>query len=59
MILDGTSEIGARVRSNLCNLLCLRHSIISRVAREQVKTYIPPFVRNFFWATIKFKYRAL
>ena len=30
LILDGHSEIGTHVRSNLCNLICLRHLISSR-----------------------------
>ena len=28
LTLDGNSEIGAHVRSNLCYLICLRHLII-------------------------------
>ena len=31
LILDGNSEIGAHVRSNLCYLICLGHWIRSRV----------------------------
>ena len=30
LILDGNSEIGAHVRSNLCYFICLRHLIRSR-----------------------------
>ena len=30
LIADGSSEIGANVRSNLCHLICLRHLIRSR-----------------------------
>ena len=30
LILDGISEMGAHVRSNLCYFICLRHEIRSR-----------------------------
>ena len=36
LILDGNSEIGAHVRSNLCYLIFLRHLIISR--KSQIET---------------------
>ena len=35
LILDGTSIIGALVRSNLCYLVCLRHSIRSRAVKNR------------------------
>ena len=38
--LDGNSEIGAHVRSNVCYLICLRHVIRSK-AVTNVGIYIP------------------
>ena len=35
-ILDGDSVIVAHVRSNLCNLICLRHLIISISVNNQI-----------------------
>ena len=40
LILDGYTEIGAHVRSNLCYLTCLRHLIIPKV----VRFFFPPKV---------------
>ena len=50
LILDGNSEIGAQVRSNLCVLTCLRHVIRSRAAPNRIfslseKNYFPLYVR--------------
>ena len=36
LILDGTSEVGAPVRSNLCYFICLRHLIKSRAVTNQI-----------------------
>ena len=36
LILDGKSEIGAHVRSNLCYLSCLRHLIRSRAVINHI-----------------------
>ena len=43
-ILDGISEIGAHVRSNICYSICLRHLIRSKAATNRIffkseKTY--------------------
>ena len=50
LIFGGNSEIGARVRINLCNLICLRHFIRSRDVTNQFffleKTYFLSCVRN-------------
>ena len=37
LILDGNSEKGAHVRSNLCNLISLRLLIRSRAARDELE----------------------
>ena len=44
LILNGNSEIGTHVRSNFCELICLRHLIISRAVMNWIfffsaKTY--------------------
>ena len=36
LILDGNSEIGSHVRSNLCCLICLRHLIRSRTLTNRI-----------------------
>ena len=36
LILDGNSEIGAHVGSNICYLICLRHLIRSRVVSNSI-----------------------
>ena len=35
LILDGNSEIGAHVKSNLCYLICLRRFIRSRAVKDR------------------------
>ena len=35
-ILNGSSEIGAHVRSNLCDLICLRHLIKTRAVTNRI-----------------------
>ena len=35
LILDGNSELGARVRSNLCYLICFRHLLGSRAVTNR------------------------
>ena len=45
LILDGTSEIGAHVRSNFCLLTCLRH--LSR-AREEENLFFLAFAKDLF-----------
>ena len=50
LILDGNSEIGAHVRSNLRYSICFKHFIeswsISNLILFSVKTYFPSYVRN-------------
>ena len=52
VLIDGNSEIGAHVRSNLCYLICLRHLIRSRAVTNRIsiseKTYFALYVRNMF-----------
>ena len=36
IILDGSPEIGALIRSNLCNLICLMHLIGSRAVTNRI-----------------------
>ena len=50
LLLDGNSEIGAHVRSNLCYLICLRHLIKLRSHKSDLseKTYFPLCVRTMF-----------
>ena len=56
LILDGNSEIGAHVRSNLWYLICLRHWFRPRAVGNCIifsaRTYFPLCVRNIFWVTI-------
>ena len=56
LILDGNSEIGAQVRSNLCYLICLKHLIRNKAVSNRVifseKTYVPLCARNMLWVTI-------
>ena len=63
LILDGISEIGAYVRSNLCYLICLRHLNRSREVTNSIflseKTYFPSCVHTIFWVTIKYKYHDI
>ena len=62
LILDGNSEIGAHVRSNLCYLSCLKHLIRSRIDTNRIFSPIFFFttsVRNLFWVTIWYKYHGL
>ena len=40
LILDGISEIGARVRGNLCYLISLRHLIRSRAVTNKMCIHI-------------------
>ena len=59
-ILDGNSDIGAHVRSNLCYLTCFRHFARSRAVPIRFfcseKNYFSSCVRNMSWVTIKYKY---
>ena len=52
LILDGNSEKGAYVRSNLCYLICLRHFIRSRVVTNR-----PIFFHA--WVTIWCKFHGI
>ena len=36
LILDGRSEMGAHVRSNLCNLICVRHLVRSGAVKNLI-----------------------
>ena len=36
LILDGNSELGAQVRSNLCYLICLRHLLWSGAVTKRI-----------------------
>ena len=48
VILEGISELGARVRSNICYLICLRHLFRSRAVEIRFfseKTYFPLCMR--------------
>ena len=62
LILDGNSEIGAHVRSNLCYLICLRHLIRPRAVGWYFilseKTYLPSYVRNRLWVTFLCKHHV-
>ena len=53
LYLEGNSEIGAQVRSNICHLICSRHLIRSRVQPEIV--YF--FSENTFFITLYIKLR--
>ena len=57
LTLDGNSEKGAQVRSNLCYLICLRHLIWSRVfnKKKSEMTYFTSYVRITLWVTISLK----
>ena len=62
-ILDGNSEISAHVRSNHSYLICLENLITSRAVTHRIffspKThFFPTCLRNIFWVTISYKYRA-
>ena len=46
IIFDGNSEIGARVRSNLYFLICVKHLIRSREVKKKILFF--SFVRNVF-----------
>ena len=51
LILDGNSEIGAQVRSNLCYLIWLRHLIRSRAVKNRIffiRKYVFSCVHNMF-----------
>ena len=51
LTLDGNSETGAHVGSNLCYLICLRHFFIESNHKYDFfpeKTFFPSFVRNMF-----------
>ena len=52
LILDGNSEIGAHVKSNLSYLFCIRHLIKRKELTNPTiisdKTYFPSCVRNRF-----------
>ena len=45
LILDGNSEKGAHARSNICHLICLRHSIRSSAV---TKSFFFKSENNFF-----------
>ena len=46
LILDGNSEIGSHVRSNLCYLICLRHLIISGAVTNRTYGICPKLPSN-------------
>ena len=53
LILDGSSELGVHVRSNLCWLICLKHLIRSRAVTDRTyifseKAYFHSCVRKMF-----------
>ena len=49
LLLDDFSEIGARVRSNVCYLICLRHWMRLRADENRMFFSPPSCVRNMFW----------
>jgi len=53
LILDGNSEMGAHVRSNLLYVICIIHLIRARAVTNRIlffseKTYFSSYVRNMF-----------
>ena len=63
-ILDGYTEKGSHVWSNLGSLICLKHLFRSRAVTNQIFSqkrhiYFPSWVRNMFWVTIWYKYHDI
>ena len=62
LILDGNSEKRMHVRSNLCYLNCVRHSIRSRAVTNLIFFQERPIFLHAmcskFWVTIQYKYYA-
>ena len=56
VVLDGNSDIGAHVRTNLCYPISLKDLIRLRVVTNRIfllrEDLIPACVRNIFWVTI-------
>ena len=56
LVLDGNSEIGAHVWSDLDYLICLRLVYIEGRHKPDLvlseKTYFPSYVRSMLWVTL-------